>query len=284
MYKDWNHRAFSPNQRIIADFIQKNEQRVVYMTEQEMADELHLSIASVSRFWKAAGYKHAKDFKNRLRFRFESTPSVKMRDAMQRSDDTSLPQLLLDNCSHHLQETRRYLSDDVLKRAVDAISTARIIYVYSPGPCAGLAELMIYRMARFGLQMKKMAPSGHELLETLMHADKQDVLLVFGFVQILPEIEVILNHAREVNYQVILITDRLVYPRSQDADIVLYAGRGEVWEFHSMVGPTYIIENLILGVGLANRDSSLSKLDKLQQLRAQYGGSSRGLGLDLIAR
>lgn len=77
MYKDWNHRAFSPNQRIIADFIQKNEQRVVYMTEQEMADELHLSIASVSRFWKAAGYKHAKDFKNRLRFRFESTPSVK---------------------------------------------------------------------------------------------------------------------------------------------------------------------------------------------------------------
>lgn len=117
-----------------------------------------------------------------------------------------------------------------------------------------------------------MAPSGHELLETLMHADKQDVLLVFGFVQILPEIEVILNHAREANYQVILITDRLVYPRSQDADIVLYAGRGEVWEFHSMVGPTYIIENLILGVGLANRDSSLSKLDKLQQLRAQYGG------------
>lgn len=159
MYKDWNHRAFSPNQRIIADFIQKNEQRVVYMTEQEMAGELHLSIASVSRFWKAAGYKHAKDFKNRLRFRFESTPSVKMRDAMQRSDDTSLPQLLLDNCSHHLQETRRYLSDDVLKRAVDAISTARIIYVYSPGPCAGLAELMIYRMARFGLQMKKWPPA-----------------------------------------------------------------------------------------------------------------------------
>lgn len=23
MYKDWNRRAFSPNQRIIADFIQK---------------------------------------------------------------------------------------------------------------------------------------------------------------------------------------------------------------------------------------------------------------------
>lgn len=272
MYKDWNRRPFSPNQRIIADFIQKNEQRVVYMTEQEVADELHLSIASVSRFWKAAGFKHAKDFKNRLRYRFESTPSVKMRDAMQRSEDSSLPQTLLDNCLHHLNETRRYLSDEVLQRAVNALSEARYVYIYSPGPCAGLAELMCYRMARFGLHMTKMAPSGHELLETLMHANKQDVVLVFGFVQILPEIEVILDHAREADYKVILITDRLVYPRSQDADIVLYAGRGEVWEFHSMVGPTYIIENLILGVGLANKDSSLSKLDNLQQLRAQYGG------------
>ena len=33
------------------------------MTEQDIADELHISIASVSRFWKAVGYKNLKDFK-----------------------------------------------------------------------------------------------------------------------------------------------------------------------------------------------------------------------------
>lgn len=38
-----------------------------------------------------------------------------------------------------------------------------------------------------------------------------------------------------------------------------------------MVGPTYIIENLILGVGLLSKERSLRKLDKLQQLRARYG-------------
>ncbi|MBW4081329.1 MurR/RpiR family transcriptional regulator [Paenibacillus sp. S150] len=272
MYKDWNRRAFSPNQRIIADFIQKNEQRALYMTEQEIAGELGLSIASVSRFWKAAGYKHAKEFKARLRFRFESAPSVKMRDAMQAASGSPLPQMLLEVASHHLAETRRYLNGLQLEQAVEALSGARHIYIYSPGPCAGLAELMAYRMARFGLTIRRMAPSGHELLEALMHAGTKDVVLIFGFVQLLPETEVILDHAREAGYLVILITDRLVYPRSQDADIVLYAGRGEVWEFHSMVGPTYIIENLILGVGLLHKDSSLRKLDKLQQLRSRYGG------------
>ncbi|WP_054941133.1 MurR/RpiR family transcriptional regulator [Paenibacillus ihuae] len=173
MYKDWNRRPFSPNQRVIADFIQKNELRVLYMTEQEMADELHISIASVSRFWKAAGYRHAKDFKNSLRFRFESTPSEKMRDAMQRTGGSSLPQMLLEVASHHLQETSRYLNEALLQRAVEALSNAKHIYIYSPGPCVGLAELMAYRMARYGLNLKRMAPSGHELMEALMHAGKK---------------------------------------------------------------------------------------------------------------
>lgn len=104
------------------------------------------------------------------------------------------------------------MNDALLQRAVEALSAARQIYVYSPGPCAGLAELMAYRMARFGITIKRMAPSGHELLETLMHAGKKDVVLVFGFVQLLPETEVILDYAREAGYVVILITDRLVFP------------------------------------------------------------------------
>ncbi|GGG01696.1 hypothetical protein GCM10010912_53180 [Paenibacillus albidus] len=196
---------------------------------------------------------------------------MKMRDAIERTDDNSLPQTLLDICTHHLQETRRYLRDDQLQRAVNILSEANTVYVYSPGPCAGLAEFMRYRMARFGLNLKIMAPSGHELLESLLHAGGKDAVLIFGFVHLLPETEVILDYAREAGYPVILITDRLVYPRAQEAEVVLYAGRGEVWEFHSMAGPTYIIENLILGVGLSRKEDSLGNLDKLQRLRVQYG-------------
>lgn len=270
MYKDWNRRPFSPNQRIIADFIQKNEQRALYMTEQEIADELGLSIASVSRFWKAAGYKHAKDFKNKLRFRFESAPAVKMRDVLERADEQPLPPVMLDMCIHHLEETRRYLTPDLLEKAVHALIKARNIYVFSPGPCGALSALLTFRLARFGIRLQTMAASGSELLETLMHTEKQDLVLVFGFVQLQPEIEVILDHAREAGYSVMLITDRLVFPRSHEADIVLYAGRGEVWEFHSMVAPVYVIENLILGVGQAKQSEGLAKLEKLQQLRSRY--------------
>lgn len=270
MYEEWGKKHFSTNQRLLADFIQRNEQRILYMTEQEIAEEVGISIASVSRFWKSVGYVNAKQFKAKLRFRLESAPAVKLEETMSKIDGLPLPQTLLSTIHQHLDETCKRLDSEVLNEASEAIRQARQIFVYAPGPCISLAELFAFRLHRFGLQIQIMAASGHELLETLMHAGPDHVLLVFGFVQLQPEIEVILDYAEEAGYRVILITDRLVYPRASQADLVLYAGRGEVWEFHSMIGPVFVIENLILNVGLAMNEESLGKLRHLQQLRARY--------------
>lgn len=270
MYENWNKKSFSTNQRKLAEFIQRNEQRVLYLTEQEIADELGISIASVSRFWKAVGFINAKQFKARLRFRLESSPAIKLQEAMNLVGDLSLPETLLKSCLHHLEETCKRLSTELLKEASAMIQESRHVYVYSPGPCISLAELFAFRLRRFGIGIQLMAASGHELLETLMHASEQDVILVFGFVHLLPEIEVIMDHAREARYRVILITDRFIYPRLEHADLVLYAGRGEVWEFHSMVAPMYVIENLILHIGMDMPEHSLDKLTHLQQMRVTY--------------
>lgn len=270
MYENWNKKSFSTNQRLLAEFIQRNEQRVLYLTEQEMADELGISIASVSRFWKAVGFMNAKQFKARLRFRLESSPAIKLQETMNLMGELSLPETLLNSCLHHLEETSKRLSPKLLKEASAMIQHARQVYVYSPGPCISLAELFAFRLRRFGIGIQMMAASGHELLETLMHASEKDVIFVFGFVHLLPEIEVIMDHAREANYRIILITDRFIYPRLDHADIVLYAGRGEVWEFHSMVAPMYVIENLILHVGMSMPENNLNKLTHLQHMRVTY--------------
>lgn len=270
MYEGWNKKAFSSNQRLIADFIQRNEQRVLYLTEQEIADELGISIASVSRFWKSVGYVNAKQFKAKLRFRLESSPAIKLQETMNLAGKVSLPESMLTTCMQHLEETYTKLTPDLLNDASAMIRKASDVYVYSPGPCIALAELFAFRLKRFGIRVQIMATSGHELLETLMHVKQQDVVLIFGFVQLLPEIEVIMDYANEAKYRVILITDRFIYPKSDQADIVLYAGRGEVWEFHSMVGPVYVIENLILHVGISMPERSLDKLHHLQQLRVAY--------------
>ncbi|MBW7460218.1 MurR/RpiR family transcriptional regulator, partial [Paenibacillus sepulcri] len=52
--------------RKIADYIVKHLQNIPYMTEQDLAAQTGISVATVSRFWKSAGYANFKDFKRQL--------------------------------------------------------------------------------------------------------------------------------------------------------------------------------------------------------------------------
>src|SRR5690606_13148392 len=105
MNLDWNLETLSPGQYKIADYIQKNMQTVLFLTEQEIADNLGLSIASVSRFWRSVGFKNIKDFKNQLREHLEVTPAAKMKNIMDRANAASFPGQFLASSIEHLEST-----------------------------------------------------------------------------------------------------------------------------------------------------------------------------------
>ncbi|WP_110930265.1 MurR/RpiR family transcriptional regulator [Paenibacillus bouchesdurhonensis] len=270
MNMDWNTDSLSPGQYKIADYIQKNMQTVLFLTEQEIADALGLSIASVSRFWRSVGFKNIKDFKNQLREHLEVTPAAKMKNIMDKSEAGFLPGQLLASSMEHLESTLQHYSQESFEEAVNAIVTARRVYLYGPGPSSGLVELMHYRLSRFGLSMHRLHRGGSELFEDLLHITDEDVVVLFGFVRLLPEAKVITRHAKESGYLTLLITDRLVSDFSGESHITLYASRGEIWEFHSMIAPTFMVENLIVAAGMKNQDLHLQKLEQLNQLRKKY--------------
>ncbi|MNO33781.1 putative HTH-type transcriptional regulator YbbH [compost metagenome] len=274
MKLDWNTETLSPAQYMIADYIQKNLQTVLFSTEQEIGDALGLSIASVSRFWRSVGFKNIKDFKARVREQLDVTPATpagKMKSIMEKSDTSTLPGQLLEVGIRNLEETVQHYSPEALEAAVSALLSAKMIYIYGPGPSAGLAELMHYRLRRFGLSIRRLDRGGSELFEDLLHISNEDLVVIFGFVRLLPEAKVIVDHAKEQGYRTLLITDRLVSDFSDQSDIALFASRGEAWEFHSMIAPTFLIENLIISVGKRNQNDHLHKLDELNKLRKKYG-------------
>ncbi|MUG46408.1 MurR/RpiR family transcriptional regulator [Paenibacillus woosongensis] len=270
MNLDWNLENLSPGQYKIADYIQKNMQTVLFLTEQEIADNLGLSIASVSRFWRSVGFKNIKDFKNQLREHLEVTPAAKMKNIMDRANAASFPGQFLASSIEHLESTLQHYSQEAFDAAVDALVTARRVYLYAPGPSSGLAQLMHYRLSRFGLSIHRLDRGGSELFEDLLHITGEDVVVLFGFVRLLPEAKVITDHAKQCGYRTILITDRLVSDFSGQSDVTLYASRGEIWEFHSMIAPTFLIENLIVAAGMRNQEQHLRKLEQLNQLRKKY--------------
>ncbi|MEO2205965.1 MurR/RpiR family transcriptional regulator [Paenibacillus pabuli] len=262
----------SPGHLKIADFVERNPEEILFMTEQEIADRLGVSIATVSRFWRAVGYDNAKAFKIRLRTSEDTTPALKLNKTISRMDTSSLPVQLLEASVSHLQKTLSHMKQGDLEQAASILAEARRVYIYAPGPSAGLAELLSFRLSRFGLTVIHLAGSGHELLESLMHMQQEDMVLLMSFTRLLPEAEVILDYAKEVNSKAVLVTDREDLLYGLATELSFYVSRGELGEFHSMVTPLLLMEQLVLTVGLLQKELALSKLERLAELRSKYAG------------
>lgn len=271
LYKvNWNIANLTPNQKVIADFVEKNMNTMLYTTETEIANQLNLSNATVSRFWKSVGFENFKDFKNNLKEQIEVSPANKLTNIMNQADTNDMPHQMLKLSMEHLQETVNHISSELFQQAIDTLTNAKTIYIFSPGPSEGLAQLLNFRLSRFGLSVRCLPKSGHELFESLIHISEKDIVLLFGFVQLHPETKVLLDHSKTIGCKSIVITDRLISDFNISADIILYASRGEIWEFHSMIAPTFLIENLIIGVGMQMKGNSISKLEDLNAIRRKY--------------
>lgn len=258
------------SQKKIADFISKNPSRLAYLTEKEIAEELGISTATISRFWKTIGFASSKEFKNYLKEKMITTPANKLEDILTKTEKGDLPGEMFRLAADYLSETLHHLALAQFQNAVLALTSAQNIYIYGPGPCESLVSLLQFRLNRLGLSIKKMPKGGHEIFEALVNVTGEDVIVIFGFVNILREIRVLLDFAREKGCPTILITDLLVSEMIEMSDIVLYTARGELWEFHSMVAPIALVESLIVGVSQKNEKRSLSKLNNLHQLRKHY--------------
>ena len=267
---DWNIEQLSKNQKKIANFIEKNLKRLPYLTEQEIAKELKISIASVSRFWKVIDYKNFKEFKQSLGEDYDITPAHKMQSLITKVEGEDLPTNMLGLGIQYLTETSSKLSRDNFNKAVEAIHEARHIHIFAPGISIGLGQLLQFRLKRYGLLINLIEKGGNEIFETLMHLNNQDLLIVFAFSTISREAKIILDFAKKIGYTTLFITDFLVSETIENADIVLYSYRGQMWEFHSMVAPTVLVESLIVGVGMKDKEASLEKLEYLNKLRKEY--------------
>ncbi|WP_282940147.1 MurR/RpiR family transcriptional regulator [Paenibacillus sp. RC67] len=267
---EWNLAELSSNQKKIADFIEKNSARMPLLTEQDIATELQISIASVSRFWKAVGYKNLKDFKLALMEERDVSPANKMRNMLNKVEADDLPGNMMELGVQYLNETAAELSREHFQLAVEAINAARHLYVYAPGPSEGLGSLLRFRLMRFGYAIQSLPKSGRELYEYLPLLQQGDVVIIFGFVNMNQEIKVLLERAKSIGCTSILITDVLVSDMLANADLSLYAFRGQMWEFHSMVAPTALVESLIVAVGMNNKEATLKNLEQFNALRKQY--------------
>ncbi|ENH96854.1 RpiR family transcriptional regulator [Gracilibacillus halophilus YIM-C55.5] len=257
------------SQTIIANYLSKHWQEVLVSTEKDIAEATGISIATVSRFWSVAGYKNLKDFKNHMKHELEVSPARKIQSVQPKKNQLT-PYITIEKSLSLLQDTIDNTDHASFQQAIELLHRSNRIYVLANGPSKGLGELFVYRVKRLGKPIHFINNQGNELFEDMIHMNQDDALFAFAFGRLLPETKVLLDYQRDIHYQSIVVTDQYISNISTMATIRLFASRGKTNEFHSMMAPTLLIENIILGLTMKDKESHIQRLQQLSYLRKKY--------------
>ena len=142
--------------------------------------------------------------------------------------------------------------------------------IHGKNASAALAQMLSFRLRRLGLEVSLLPSGGSELLEGLVQAGEGDLVVMFSFSKLSQEGRVILAHSREARYQTLAFVSRTCLPPDQQADITLYAYRGEEREYHSMTAPTALLDALVVAVTSRLGQPGAERLERLHRLKKQY--------------
>lgn len=240
------------------------------MSIDQLSGKMEISVATLSRFVRHAGFKDFKELKASIveQTNYES-PADKMTATLTQSGKTGAVELLRYQ-QFCIEKTLELLSETELEKAVEAITTADTVYIHGKGAAASLAVLLHFRLNRLGKKVIILSTGGSELFEGLIHAGPKDLILLFGFQKLPREVKVILEQRQEAGYKTLLISSKVFDSESRRGDINLFVYRGESNEYHSMGAPMALMDAMIVMTAQRLGPSALNNLASLYQLKEKY--------------
>ncbi len=265
----------------IASYLLTNHDEAAFLPAAELAQRVGVSSPTVVRFARSVGYDSFPELRRCLQemFRVKVTPATRLKRKLDdlHAGEGHVLHKIVDMELQYLAEAELSINLDDFNRAVGIIVQAKRVFAFGLGPSRILADLLQIRLRRFGIPTYSMTESGRDILEKLLLLQPADAVVATGYHRITGELVAVLDHAHKVGCQVILLTDTLGATFKDNADVILSARRGPVSDFHSLTVPMTILNALILAVAMQKSEESMASLNKLQQMRADYG-------LDVVAK
>lgn len=262
---------FTKTEKKIIEYIISSPQEFIRMSIGDAARCIGSSEPTVSRFARHCGYRDFKELKNAVlqHIAEENPPAGKLISTLG-SESSSTPAGFLRRQQYCIEKTLEFLDEESLNRAADEILAAEKIYVYAKGASVSMAELLRFRMNRFGRTVILLPVGSSELFEYMNFFTEKDLVILFGFQKTPKEAEVLLDYQNKIHYKCIFFTSRLYHSLNPASVIPLFIFRGEPAEYHSMAAPAALLDTLVVILGAKLGGTSSAHLDSLYKLKEHY--------------
>ncbi len=267
------YNKMSKGQKRIADYLLANYQQASFMTASALGQTVGVSESTVVRFATEFGFDGYPDFQDNLRemmkMRLTSVERIEVANRQMGNNDVYDKVLSLD--IERIRATIENGNREAFAGAVDAIISARKIYIVASRSAAALAEFLKYYFSIIFEDVKLLNNLGtSDLLQQLFRIDEKDLVIGISFPRYSKQTTLAMNYAFDSHASVIAITDSMLSPIAEHASHVLLAGSDMVSFVDSLVAPLSLINALIVAVSLKKEEEINRNFETLERLWDEF--------------
>ncbi|MFZ7101569.1 MAG: MurR/RpiR family transcriptional regulator [Peptococcaceae bacterium] len=256
----------------VAQYVMENIENIAFYTLDELANKIGVSTTTVIRFARNLGYAGYSDFLEEVQKVIKAKVGLPERLSVS-LENVNHDQLLLDSFNQdiiNIKATLEGLSPDKLDKAIDMIMAAKNVYVIGLRTSFSLAHSFAMSLGQIRENVRLIQGAGSSYPEECLGVGPDDLCVSFTFPRHARVTLEITGWMKKRGTKVIAITQSLLSPIVEFADIILPCEVKGIMFKHSMAAPLCLINYLVAGVAVRDEEEAMRVLSKTEQLLRQF--------------
>ena len=258
----------SKGQKLIAQYIIKNYDKVAFMTASKLGDTVGVSESTVVRFANALGYSGYPKLQDALQELIKNKLTTVQRVKM--SDDTAILSKVLKSDIDNIRGTLDEIDPKAFKNASEEILKARKIYVLGMRSSHVIAQYLGFYLDLILDNVQVLRMDVGDVFEQIVRINKEDVVIAFSFPRYSKKSYQVVDYAKNKGAHIISITDSYFAPVACLSDNTLLVKSNMASFVDSLVPAMTVANALAISVGMKEKEEITKYFDDLEQIWKKY--------------
>ncbi|WP_373601374.1 MurR/RpiR family transcriptional regulator [Paraclostridium bifermentans] len=262
----------SKGQKLIAQYLISNYDKVAFMTASKLGEEVGVSESTVVRFANALGFSGYPKLQDALQELIKNKLTTVQRVEMNQeySDDCKILNKVLKSDIDNIKHTLEDLDEAIFQNASDKLLKARKIYILGMRSSFSIAQYLGFYLDIILDNVHIIRMDMGDAFEQVVRVTDEDVVVAISFPRYSKKSYQVVEYAKEKGAHVISITDSLFAPIATIADTTLLVKSNMASFVDSLVPALSLCNALIVSIGMKEKEDIKSYFDDLEQIWEKY--------------
>ncbi len=265
--------TLSKGQKKIANAILNNYDKAAYLTASRLGKLVGVSESTVVRFANELGFNGYSEFQRAVQelVRIKLTPNQRIEITKQRIGRADILESVMESDINKIRFTLDNLDRDVFNKSVDAILSAKTLYITGARSTEPLAKILYYNLSLIFDNVRFINPtSSAEVFEQMFSIKDGDTVIAFSFPRYSSKMVNAVKYAKNNKAKVVVFTDSNISPLAEHADYLITAQSDMASFMDSLVAPLSIINAIVVEITRRREGEITKRFDKLEEIWDEY--------------